>query len=99
MFIGITGTKRRKMRHLSERGVGYPSFVPSVGSWLRATLMGPTCHMISKGSYKNANLTSLYLLYWDRAWTEVMTRRLRQGSTWRFGVANAQWDGSFCGGG
>lgn len=29
--------------------------------------MAHTCHVISKDSYKNANLTILYLLSWDRA--------------------------------
>lgn len=77
MFVGITGTKRRKIPHLSERGLGSPSFVPNVGSWRGATVMGHTCHVISKGSYKKANLTSLYLLYWDRAWMEVITKKLR----------------------
>lgn len=62
MFTGITGAKRRKMRHLSER-LRLPKLCTLGRSLAQGSSHGPTCHVISKNPSKNANLTRLYLVY------------------------------------
>lgn len=62
MFTGVTGAKRRKMRHFSER-LGLPKLCTLGRSLAQGSSHGPTCHVVSENPSKNVNLTSLYLLY------------------------------------
>ena len=62
IFTGVTGAKRRKMRHLFER-LGLPKLCTLGTSLAQGSSHGPTCHVVSINPSKNANLTSLYLLY------------------------------------